>query len=87
MIDVVIGELSREGPFNFGDRAFVGVLKEQGVEMAADRETWHIPPVGTLFVQRKISGTALLAARLKARWTCAGWWSGIGTGHGRMRKP
>ena len=28
---------------------------------------WHLPSVDTLFVQRKISGTALLAARLKAR--------------------
>ena len=35
--------------------------------MAADRDTWHVPPIDTLFVQRKISGTALLAARLKAR--------------------
>jgi hypothetical protein len=43
------------------------VLREQGMEMAADRSTWHIPPVETLFVQRKISGTALLAARLAAR--------------------
>jgi predicted unusual protein kinase regulating ubiquinone biosynthesis (AarF/ABC1/UbiB family) len=67
MIDVILGELGREGPFDFGDRAFVGVLREQGMEMAADRDTWHIPPIDTLFVQRKISGTALLAARLKAR--------------------
>ena len=37
------------------------------MEMAADRSTWHIPPVETLFVQRKVSGTALLAARLEAR--------------------
>jgi hypothetical protein len=37
------------------------------MELAADRTTWHLPPVDTLFVQRKISGTALLAARLKAR--------------------
>ena len=35
--------------------------------MARDRDSWHIPPVDTLFVQRKISGTALLGARLKAR--------------------
>ena len=35
--------------------------------MARDRDTWHLPPADTLFVQRKISGTALLAARLKAR--------------------
>jgi predicted unusual protein kinase regulating ubiquinone biosynthesis (AarF/ABC1/UbiB family) len=67
MIDVILGELNRPGPFDFGDRAFVAVLREQGLEMARDRDSWHIPPVDTLFVQRKISGTALLAARLKAR--------------------
>ncbi len=67
MIDVVIGELRREGSFDFGDRAFVGVLREHGMTMAADRETWHVPPADTLFVQRKISGTALLAARLRAK--------------------
>jgi predicted unusual protein kinase regulating ubiquinone biosynthesis (AarF/ABC1/UbiB family) len=67
MIDVVIGELGKTGPFDFGDRGFVGVLRDQGIDMARDRSTWHVPPVDTLFVQRKISGTALLAARLKAR--------------------
>ena len=34
---------------------------------ASDREAWHIPPTDMLFVQRKISGIALLAARLRAR--------------------
>ena len=67
MIDIVIAQMTQTGPFDFGDRSFVGVLREQGMDMAADRATWHIPPVDTLFVQRKISGTALLAARLKAR--------------------
>ncbi|WP_374943271.1 ABC1 kinase family protein [Sphingomonas sp.] len=67
MIDVVLGELNRGGPFDFGDRAFVGVLRDEGMGIAADRANWHVPPIETLFVQRKISGTALLAARLKAR--------------------
>ena len=67
MIDVILDNLNRPGPFDFGDRAFVGVVREQGMEMARDRSTWHLPPADTLFVQRKISGTALLAARLKAR--------------------
>jgi predicted unusual protein kinase regulating ubiquinone biosynthesis (AarF/ABC1/UbiB family) len=67
MIDVIIGELNRPGPFDFGDRAFVGVLRDQGIEIAEDRAAWHIPPIATLFAQRKISGTALLAARLKAK--------------------
>ncbi len=67
MIGIIAGELNRPGPFDFGDRAFVGVLKDQGMAIAADREAWHLPPVDTLFVQRKISGTALLAAQMKAR--------------------
>ncbi len=67
MIAVILVEMGRDGAFDFGDRAFVSVLRGQGMEMAADRDTWHVPPAATLFVQRKISGTALLAARMKAR--------------------
>ena len=32
-----------------------------------DKDTWAFPPIETLFVQRKVSGTALLGARLKAK--------------------
>jgi len=67
MIEVILGELGRPGAFDFGDRAFVGVLRDQGASVAADRASWHLPPADLLFVQRKISGTAMLAARLKAR--------------------
>ncbi|WBH17225.1 ABC1 kinase family protein [Sphingomonas radiodurans] len=67
MIDVIVGELDHAGPFDFGDRAFVGVLRDEAMAMAEDRATWHIPPIDTLFVQRKVSGTALLCARLKAK--------------------
>jgi len=67
IIEVILRELNKPGPFDFGDRAFVGTIREDGAAMAADRDTWHVPPVDTLFAQRKISGTALLAARLKAR--------------------
>jgi len=34
---------------------------------AEDRAVWHIPPIDTLFIQRKLGGIYLLAARLKAR--------------------
>ena len=67
MIAVFLAELSRPGPFDFGDRAFVAVLREEAAVMAQDRGTWHLPPIDTLFVQRKVSGTALLCARLKAK--------------------
>jgi predicted unusual protein kinase regulating ubiquinone biosynthesis (AarF/ABC1/UbiB family) len=67
MIDIILTELHRPGPFDFGDRQFVGALRDKGMEVASDKATWHVPPADILFVQRKISGTALLAARLEAR--------------------
>lgn len=67
MIDIIMAEMNRPGAFDFGDRAFVGVLRDQGIEIGQDRAAWHLPPIEMLFAQRKISGTALLAARLKAK--------------------
>jgi predicted unusual protein kinase regulating ubiquinone biosynthesis (AarF/ABC1/UbiB family) len=67
MISVIVGEMTRPGPFDFGDRRFVAVLRELGMQVAADQRAWHVPPTDILFTQRKISGMALLAARLKAK--------------------
>ncbi|MEL7196932.1 MAG: AarF/ABC1/UbiB kinase family protein [Pseudomonadota bacterium] len=67
MIDIVINEMRRDAPFDFGDRAFIPDLREEGFEIAQDKDTWAFPPIETLFVQRKVSGTALLGARLKAQ--------------------
>ncbi len=67
MIDVIIDEMRRPGEFDFDERGFVEVLRDQGLNVAADPSAWHIPPAEILFVQRKISGAALLAARMKAR--------------------
>ena len=66
MIDIIVSEVAKDEPFDFGDRAFVPLLRDEGMAIAQDRATWHIPPAETLFVQRKVSGTALLGARLKA---------------------
>lgn len=67
MIDIVIGEMRADAPFDFGDRAFIPLLREEGYAIAQDKDTWAFPPIETLFVQRKVSGTALLGARLKAK--------------------
>lgn len=67
IIDIILAELHRPGPFDFGDRAFLATVREEGLKIAADKASWHLPPAELLFVQRKVSGTALLAARLKAR--------------------
>ena len=67
MIGIIVAEMTRPGAFDFGDRRFVAALRDQGMDVAADQRAWHVPPADILFTQRKISGTALLAARLKAR--------------------
>lgn len=67
MIEVIIAKLRAPGPFDFDDRGFIQLVRDQGMDIAADREAWHVPPVEMLFVQRKISGVALLAAQMKAR--------------------
>jgi predicted unusual protein kinase regulating ubiquinone biosynthesis (AarF/ABC1/UbiB family) len=67
MIDIVVREMVRTGPFDFGDRSFVAALRDKGLSVASDQRAWHVPPTDILFTQRKISGTALLAARLGAR--------------------
>ncbi len=67
MIAVLMAHLSRPGPLDFSDRAFVEDLRRIGRPIAEDRSAWHVPPVQTLLVQRKVSGTALLAVRMRAR--------------------
>ncbi|MDO5369590.1 AarF/ABC1/UbiB kinase family protein, partial [Paracoccus sp. (in: a-proteobacteria)] len=69
MIAVLLAhvEASRGGLFDFADRSFVAELRELAAPILADRESWGLPPAGTIFVQRKISGTALLCVRLGAR--------------------
>ncbi|MEP9401234.1 AarF/ABC1/UbiB kinase family protein [Sphingomonas sp. VNH70] len=67
IIAAIDDTMRRPGPFDFGDRAFAPVVRDEARALVADRATWHVPDVETLFVQRKVSGTALLGARLKAR--------------------
>ncbi len=67
MIDVVIAKMRGPGDFDFSDRGFIALLRDQGLDIAADQGAWHIPPADILFVQRKISGAALLGARMKAK--------------------
>jgi hypothetical protein len=67
IITTLVAHLGRPGLFDFADRSFVDALRVQAETIIADRATWHIPPADTLFVQRKVSGTALLAVRMQAQ--------------------
>ena len=67
VIGVIMDHVNKADIFDFADRSFVARLRDFGEPVAQDRDTWHLPPMDTLFVQRKVSGTALLAVRMKAR--------------------
>lgn len=67
VIGVILEHVNKDDIFDFADRSFVARLRDFGEPVAQDRDTWHLPPMDTLFVQRKVSGTALLAVRMKAR--------------------
>jgi len=67
VVRVILEHVNKAEIFDFADRSFVAQLRDFGEPVAHDRATWHLPPMDTLFVQRKVSGTALLAVRMKAR--------------------
>ncbi len=67
MIDILMAHLGRPGLFDFADRSFVDRVRAHAETIIADKAAWHVPPADTLFVQRKVSGTALLAIRMQAR--------------------
>lgn len=67
MIEVLMGHLGKPGLFDFADRSFVERLRAPMQTIVADRAAWHIPPADTLFIQRKISGTAMLAVRMQVQ--------------------
>jgi predicted unusual protein kinase regulating ubiquinone biosynthesis (AarF/ABC1/UbiB family) len=67
MTKVAMEPLQKDEPFDFSNTQITQRLSDMGMEFAADREVWHLPPVDTLFIQRKFSGVYLLASRLKAK--------------------
>jgi predicted unusual protein kinase regulating ubiquinone biosynthesis (AarF/ABC1/UbiB family) len=67
MIGTTLAHVGRPGLFDFADRSFVEPLLRHIEAIVADRAAWHVPPADTLFVQRKVSGMALLAVKMQVR--------------------
>ena len=67
MFAMAMEPLRAPGVFDFGNNDVALHLRDQGMAIAAERDFWHIPPIDTLFLQRKFGGIYLLATRLKAR--------------------
>ncbi len=72
MFEQAFAPLRGDGHFDFADGGIAVQLRDKGLALAADRDFWHIPPIDTLFLQRKFAGVFLLGSRLKARVDMAG---------------
>jgi predicted unusual protein kinase regulating ubiquinone biosynthesis (AarF/ABC1/UbiB family) len=67
MFEMALEPLRYDGAFDFGATDMAPRLREAGMALGLDRDFWHIPPINTLFLHRKLGGLFLLAARLKAK--------------------
>lgn len=67
MLDNVFSPLKNGGIFDFGNRDMARQLNDAGMAMAEERDFVHVPPIETLFLQRKFGGLYLLCTRLGAR--------------------
>jgi predicted unusual protein kinase regulating ubiquinone biosynthesis (AarF/ABC1/UbiB family) len=66
MFDTAFEPLRVDGPFDFSSNEMTSELRDEGMAFAKERTFWQVPPVDTLFIQRKIGGVFLLGSRLKA---------------------
>ncbi len=66
MFDTAFEPLRLDAPFDFTSNEMTMELRDEGMAFAKERTFWQIPPVDTLFIQRKIGGVFLIGSRLKA---------------------
>lgn len=66
IIEMAIAPLRTDAPFDFGNNPIALQMRDKAMDLAMNRELWHLPPLGTVFIQRKIGGIYMLATRLAA---------------------
>lgn len=55
------------GAYDFGRSDLAARLRDAGLALSTERDSWHTPPADALFLHRKAGGLYLLAAKLGAR--------------------
>ncbi|MCK8115951.1 AarF/ABC1/UbiB kinase family protein [Pseudoalteromonas sp. 2CM37A] len=59
--------LRTTGEFDFKNSPLATNIKNAGLELSAQSQQWHTPPVDALFIHRKLAGLYLIAAKLNAK--------------------
>lgn len=67
LFDIALEPLRFDGDYDFAESTMAAQLRDAGLALGLDRDFWHIPPIDTLLLHRKLGGLFLLAARLKAQ--------------------
>ncbi|WP_349942243.1 AarF/ABC1/UbiB kinase family protein [Fulvimarina sp. MAC8] len=67
LFEIAANLLDRGSRFDFGKEEIFETMREEGMKLAEDRQVYLVPPVDTLFLQRKFGGIYLMCLRLRAR--------------------
>lgn len=67
LFDIALEPLRFDGDYDFANSTMPAQLRDAGIALGLDRDFWHIPPIDTLLLHRKLGGLFLLAARLRAQ--------------------
>ena len=67
MAEMAFSALRRPGVYDFGASTLIPDLVEAGLELGREARAGRPPPLDVLFLQRKVAGIYLIAARLRAR--------------------
>ena len=67
LFDMALEPLRFDGDYDFGESTMGTQLRDAGMALGLERDFWHIPPIDTLLLHRKLGGLFLLAARLRAQ--------------------
>ncbi|MFM8501783.1 MAG: AarF/ABC1/UbiB kinase family protein, partial [Fluviibacter sp.] len=67
LFEMAFEPLCHCGHYDFALSDLPRRMHDIGMTLAMDRDYWHTPPIDSLFLHRKLAGTYLLAARLKAQ--------------------
>ncbi|MCK7472628.1 MAG: AarF/ABC1/UbiB kinase family protein [Rhodopseudomonas palustris] len=67
MLEMSLQPLRHNAPLDFGASDLAMRIRDTGMAMAEDRDHFRIPPMDTLFMQRKFGGIYMLATKLRAR--------------------
>lgn len=69
MIRLVLDHVHRnaDGTVDFSDRGPLADVRDRAAPIIADRQGWSLPSPDKMFIQRKISGTALMCMNMDVR--------------------